>query len=139
MYVQGMLHQEFSALAANGGRSRPVGRCCLHWQGAFLREPRAADETCARRTQGCLLLGFKKAQAEIDRVANESLRSYKNKLFLAAGRLALGLASSFERMSDTQRKEAAEALDWWSGQQAAIVRDPGHIPPTVAPMALLPS
>ena len=30
-------------------------------------------------------------------------------------------------------------MDWWEGQQVAIVRDPSHIPATVAPMALLTS
>ena len=67
------------------------------------------------------------------------MRSYKKRLFGAARRLALGLVSSFERMSDTQRKEAEEAWDWWAGEQAAIARNPDHVPPNVAPMALLPA
>ena len=29
-------------------------------------------------------------------------------------------------------------MDWWEEQQAAIVRDPSHIPASLAPMALLP-
>lgn len=87
----------------------------------------------------CRVLGFKKANKEIEKEANESLRSYKKRLFGAARRLALGLVSSFERMSDTQRKEAEEAWDWWAGEQAAIARNPDHVPPNVAPMALLPA
>jgi hypothetical protein len=86
----------------------------------------------------CRVLGFQKAQAQLEKEANESLRAYRKRLFLAARCLAFALVCSFERMSDTQRKEVEEAMDWWEEQQAAIVRDPSHIPASLAPMALLP-
>ena len=84
------------------------------------------------------MLGYQKAQRELGKEGNESIRKCRKRLFQAARELTLALVCSFERLSDSQRKEVEEAMDWWEEQQAAIVRDPSHIPASLAPAALLP-